>query len=693
MGQIFISVPALVSLLLRRKRLIFLSGVLTSAIAVGISHMLPLTFTSEGQVVVEAATMAEGTPSPTMISDVATQVDVLQSDGLIRKAVRDANLLRIPDVIAKPRLPGVVLESLATTRAALARLMHAISGSSPRRQQPEAALIKRIQEHLAVKAREHSNIISVRFSAGSPEAAAAVVNGIIRAYLDTLVSGQDARIAKVNRWTSQEISRLRDAVVTAERRVAQYAKTHNLSEVQQSLTAAIQLSNDQNRLTAAREELTRQKSLLDTISHGGDVAGTQESLGLRTVQDLRGTEAGIVQRLSVLGPTDPRRGPLEKRLASIRRLIGQQNRLVVNSLSRLVLVAEKRVASLEQAVRQQAEQSRVSSVEGTEFKQLTSDLSSKREALIQFTAQAARVRLAAEESPTARLLFPGVPPYRGNSFGLLALVAGFFAGSIGAAGVVVSGASLSEKVKSGDDVRIGAGIPVIGTLPRLRQTANVLAAPPSPALVTETFRALWLRLRQEQKHGRGVMVLVTSSDVREGKTTVAVALAHQLADDGFKVLLVDADLRRPRLSARMSCPAYLESVLSGEASFEDATIRLRPGLQCLLTNGRTTNPLKTLQSEEFERLFTTAQWQYDFILFDSPPALQVADPIVLARLAQYIVFVIQAGRLPCGAVADAVQRFRPEDHAKISGLLTNVHWSRLTNRYYYGGYDSKKSVA
>jgi hypothetical protein len=166
-------------------------------------------------------------------------------------------------------------------------------------------------------------------------------------------------------------------------------------------------------------------------------------------------------------------------------------------------------------------------------------------------------------------------------------------------------------------------------------------------------------------------------------------LACRFARDGFRVLLIDADLRRPRLATilKLRPGGYLESVLSGTVTLDNAVVyETKLGLSCLLANGSLENPVRALSSDHFEQLLTASRRAYDFVILDSPPVLHVADPVLLAKFCQHVIFIVEAGRVPGEQVAEATRRFPAEDRAKMFALLTRVRPSHLDNRDYYSGY-------
>lgn len=168
---------------------------------------------------------------------------------------------------------------------------------------------------------------------------------------------------------------------------------------------------------------------------------------------------------------------------------------------------------------------------------------------------------------------------------------------------------------------------------------------------------------------------MTSSEIGEGKTTVATALAQRFADDGFRVLLIDVDLRRPCLAGMLHLqPDHcIEAVLGNDVTVEQAKIRDAK----LLADGRSRNPAKALLSKEFEQLLTASKQAYDFVILDSPPVLHVADPVCLANLCEYVLFVVEAGRVPGELVGVAARRFTDAERGRMFTLLTGVRANKI----------------
>jgi capsular exopolysaccharide synthesis family protein len=619
-----------------------------------------------------------------VLNGILTQVDVVQSKALIRRSIQ--SLPSTEGIVPAVRIPPDILHRVDAVRNYITKLFQ--TDETPE-SDPLTETINYVQDHLRVESKENSSVITVKYEAGSPTAAAAVVNAIMATYVSTVGGARETNVATTDQWISRQMAAYWHEVEVAEQRVADFMKDNpNVTEVQGTLTANLKLSKGNDQLALAREDLARQQAALNTIQRNGG-AGADEILNSKSIQALKEIEAKAVEQLSSLYESDPRRAVLKNKILGTRALIKSESDAVIASISRGVEIARARVKSLEASNQKETDQAQVSTVASVTLRQLMSDLEAKRLLYVEFLKGAGQAQLASVRAPMARILFQGAPPPKPlRSMGLVAFLLGFIGGGAGAAGTIVMRTALGRKITSPNEMVAVTGLPVFGSLPDLDfARGSTMLLPGTQPIVTETFRGMWLAMRTPQMDG--AVILVTSSEAGEGKTTMAVALARSFADDGLRVLLVDADLRRPRLRTllKLKPEYYLESVLDGTATFEDALVHDEDsGLTCVLSDGSCKSPLVALSSDRFKDILHQGKQSYDFVIIDSAPVLRVADPTLLASLCQHIVFIVQSRRASNELVAAAVQRFSPQDRDKILTLLTRVRAGDLSLHDYYSGY-------
>lgn len=175
-------------------------------------------------------------------------------------------------------------------------------------------------------------------------------------------------------------------------------------------------------------------------------------------------------------------------------------------------------------------------------------------------------------------------------------------------------------------------------------TLVMLAQPRSPA--AEAYRSLAANLQFAYADRQLQTIGVTSAAAGEGKSTTTANIAVALAEGGRRVIVIDADLRRPGLHALFGVPAQegLANLLLGDQPQLPLQDTAAPGVRVLTSGMSTPNPLEALASRRFDQALALARTQADFVLVDMPPAGALADAAVLAPRLEGMLLVVSAGR-------------------------------------------------
>jgi len=220
--------------------------------------------------------------------------------------------------------------------------------------------------------------------------------------------------------------------------------------------------------------------------------------------------------------------------------------------------------------------------------------------------------------------------------------------------------------------------------------AHIVAYHHPHSHLTESFRRLKAMIRGVTEAERVRSVTLTSSGKGEGKSTVALNLAITMCQDfDTRVAIVDADLRRPRIHRLLGFTPRrgLSDILSGEALPEDVLITNSVPRLTILPGGRSSKtPAEMLASPRMRQLVEELKTRFDFIIFDTPPVLTVADAIVLGPMTDGVILVIQAGKVRKRPVERAVELLH---NSKLLGFVLNrgdLVLSHYGYRYYDRGY-------
>ena len=212
---------------------------------------------------------------------------------------------------------------------------------------------------------------------------------------------------------------------------------------------------------------------------------------------------------------------------------------------------------------------------------------------------------------------------------------------------------------------------------------------------TEAFRVLRTNLQFLDLDHQPRCLVISSALQGEGKTMTSTNLAIALAQTGRRTLLIDGDLRRPRVAGQLGLDAAvgLTTVLVGNTDVKEAIQVHEPsGLHFLASGAKPPNPTEILQSRVTHELIRELCDAYDMIIIDGPPLLPVADAAVLSTIADGVILVVQHGKTTRDAVSDAIGRLE-QVGGRLFGIAVNMIPKRATGGYYYYYYEESSRPA
>lgn len=553
----------------------------------------------------------------------------------------------------------------------------------------KTATAKAVQSKLTVSNDGRSLSLYLSFQSNDPKKAAKIANAISEEYLVDQLEAKYEVASRANKWLSERLSTLRQEVEGSERVVEDFRQKAKLIQIDGGTVATRQMQEINSQLIVARAATSqaeaRLRSAQSMVRAGDTIEGAADVLTAPLIQRLREQEAEVRRKEAELSSRYGERHPsminARAERVDIQRKIAEEVQKILKSLASEVEIARAKEQQL------QSDLTRLETKAGSELKDTVQLRQLQREADANRTLYEnflGRFKQTSEQQemqlPDTRIIARADVPVEPNfPKKWLFLIAGAIVGAL--LGIVM--AYLIEYFDRGyrtaPQLEEGTGLPVIGQVPSLKTISD---RPPEDYVVDKPLSAYSEALRTVRTaiHFSNVdhppkTVMVTSSGPGEGKTTFCLSMARSLAAGGNKILLVDADLRRPRLARLLEIAADgkdLSALLTGASTMEQV-LRHDPlvsKLDIIPAFGRAPNAQDLLGSKQMKRIVEEAATKYDLVIIDTPPILAVSDAAMVARVVDTSLFIVKWANTSRDTVVQALKQLKSFD-CRIAGTVLN----------------------
>jgi capsular exopolysaccharide synthesis family protein len=557
------------------------------------------------------------------------------------------------------------------------------------------ALARMIQSGVSATPEKDSKIVVISYVSPEPELAALIVNAVVKAYVEQLFEMKMSYSRYAVEWMTGKAREEGWRLAQAERSLQEFTKANELVTVENRVAGIPeQLSELGVELTKAETRRRELEGLVERLASAGADPAAAEALpavqgdaGYQAVHaQLLRAEQNVLELSRKYGRKHPAMIAATQEVESLERRKASEVRRVVASAREEYELAQAR----EQDLRRRLASSRGDAVAAGEKLSRYGELKRAVDTSRQFYDTL--MSRAKEESLTQQLqgvqvftLEPAeVPTEPDGPRAARTVLLGLVVGLVGALGTAFFVEYLDNTVRSPEDLEIKTGLPVIGVIPLARGRGRTIegAVLHDPRQVAaESYRALRTSILLTSDEGPPKSILVTSTAPEEGKTATAVNLAAAIAHSGYSVLLVDADLRKPRVDAVLDMPNArgLSQALDGE-EVEPADIGVK-NLAVLTSGPVPPNPSELLGSKRMETLLDGMRGRHDLVILDSPPILTVADGLVLAKKVDAVLFVTRAERSTYDLVRRGLKVLR-DLGVRPLGFVLNGYDERRSGSYY-----------
>ncbi|RTE65217.1 polysaccharide biosynthesis tyrosine autokinase [Amphritea opalescens] len=636
-----------------------------------------------------------------------TQFEILKSRQLAERVIDKLNLIDHPEF---NQAPGFIANTIASAKALLPL------GVVEEPSEEEMARIKlqnvtsQLIGNLTIEPIRKTQLVKISYDSYEPLLSAEIANAVGDAYIENNLEARLQLTMKASGWLMERLSGLREKLKVSEQNLQQYREQEQIV----GSDGGFDIANNELDMVASKHiEARRERMALESLNRQIKKLDRRNPENFELipailqhplVQSLKGTVLQAELKKSELskryGAKHPKMKAAQSELDNARRSLNAQILSVVNGIEneyRLALSAER---SLKAAVDQTKRDLQSINRKDYRLKELEKEVDANRQLYDTFFTRLSETNATGDlQSANARISDPAQPPRgpekpkKGLIMALAFVVSIMF-------GIMFSFLleALNNTIKTAQDVESKLGATMLGLLPKLaksKKTDNVSYTAyldENQSAFAESVRTIRTGIVLSALDNPHKILCVTSSAPGEGKTSLTLSLAYSLGQME-KVLLIDADMRRPSIAKAFGLSgksAGLSNLVAGTAKLEETIHKdEKSGIDILPSGIIPPNPLELLSSARFAKVLEVLETKYDRIVIDTAPTQAVSDALVLSHHVGAMIYVVKADATNYQLAKNGLKRLN-EVKAPLIGVVLNQVDIKKSAKYgddYYGYYD------
>lgn len=648
-----------------------------------------------------------------------TQYVLLQSRGLAERTITEHKLLSDPDFYP----PGINGKTPAEVKQITEDMAGALLGG------------------LSVEPVKNTSLVNVSYIAGTPRLAQKIAEAVALSYMRNNTEKKFDATRQASEFLTKQIETTKAEIESAQDRLNQYGASKDIISTTDASNVTVQkLTQLNSDLTNATNDRIQKEAAYSALLHTTpESVAANDPLVLKLSDDENRLQRDYQQKLTIYRADSPDmvqlRGQLEKARQARTVAVAQAYEKAKATAHAEMSASQSREGSMRNAFDQQKRETMKLNENAFTYTDLRSQIESKRALLDDLTKRLNQTevtsRLHGANSSNIHLVdHAPMPRSRFNVTMKRNLQSAFPLGVILGLAAIFFLEYMDRSIKTPEELERVTKLASLGVIPAATSigkeygysiaygASKLRAVKPGAdddeknerpmqvelvpfrdtrSPISEAYRAFRTSLLLASASSPKVMV-ITSTFAREGKTTTSVNLATVLAQMGKPVLLVDADLRRPRLQKvfRDKMNLGLVNYLATNIPIDDVIQQSEvPNLSVILSGPTPPNPSELLASDRMKHLIEEMRGRYAYVIFDSPPVMAVTDAIVLAASADGVVLTVHGGHTPRDLVQRAAERLRQSNIPVLGALLNNLDLQQYGYTYkknyydYYEPHDAK----
>lgn len=653
-----------------------------------------------------------------------TQFKILKSRNLAKRVIRQMKL------DANPEFSGQKAELKAASFLKKPDSMLKEEGI-------DSSLIDGFLQRVAVVPQQKSRLVNVSFTSYSPELAARVTDSLAKSFIDLNIESKFEATQQAREWLEKQLEAMKAKVEQAEEKLNDYAKANGIIFLESKIDEkdgkggsneniiSKKLGALSTEMITATSERMQKEAIYNEIKSGDAEVSPlvmNNALVMTMRKDYAALESDYNQNLKTYKADYPKMVKLKELMDQVKKRMDTETKRVVSSIKKDYEAAVKREAYLKTAFEKLKQEALDLNNRAVQYQILKREADTNKELYNGLLQRLKETGISASlTSSNIQILdraeLPKSPfkPKKALNI-LLSLIVGLFGGI----GLAFFAEYLDNTIKTPEDVEKKMYMPSLGLVPlyapekiAFKSKHRKAAAADSETKATpveyishtdsknhlsEAYSSIRTFLLFSTAGKPPKVMMVTSARREEGKTTTAINTAISLTKSNAKVVIIDADMRRPRLHKvfKVSNTAGLSSFLSGNEEFGDTLVKHTdiPDLDVITAGPLPPNPAELLGSFRLRELIDGLYPLYSYIIFDTPPILGLADAAIASTQTDGVIMVVRSGQTPKEAAQQA-KKILESVNAKVLGVVLNAinepnmkygYYSYY--QYYYQNYTS-----
>ena len=628
-----------------------------------------------------------------------TQVELLGSKAMIDRVIDELDLVNHPVIRKTVFADGHsgILRRMADAVGSLATRVVQTRAAVDTGLAEKQEVAEYVMENLTVTPSRKSMLIDVAFRSPDRQLSQALVNTLVENFISWKMELKVDASGIARDFLMMQMDRAKINLEKAEERLNAFAKHAGIVSLDARMNSIYRHLEELNSAYATAEADMMNKQAIYNQAVKDGPANLPRVLESELIASLKNKYAELNSQHQELKATFhddyPTVVALKARMDSVAALIEAQERGIFLSIENEFASAQKIVSAMEKRIDQQKDLVLDLNDRATQYSIMAREVETN-EAIYQSLLQRAKEieSMAGVSSSNIQVVSRADLPLTAVKPDVrLNLLLAVILGLLGGIGCAFLAEYFADTVTNPDEISDRFQIPLLGTIPHTKPDADglensFLRHPRSP--FSEAVRASRVAVQLSGSGNRSKCVLITSTRPSEGKTTLAISLALSFAASGEKTVLIDADLRKPRLHEVFDLKGRVNG--NGVSSFlAQVTDKLKvyngysPNLSIIPSGPVPPNPAELLASRRFVLLLQQLTGRYDRIILDGPPHIGFADTLILSKSVNGIVLVSSIGETS----REAIGRFK-NSIATVNGTLLGCIANKVdfSSKYGYGGY-------